>query len=523
MRWRRREQEAPLQQAPNLDGTIALDGDFSPYPELTSPEDFVASQGGLLESSQNLWRTTTDLLQLFKDEKIQEAVHQGVEKFFASQPSLVGETSDSDVTRQIGATLLDELSVMWLVNARHMSGRVQGVLGTAKEGNGYLSCIPNATVQRIVTGLPWGVKAKIASGFSNSIYHMANADTAGTKVLNKFLRTFGQDPERVHGFVDLYHDGVADIDPHFAELRKIIATDWHHYDHADSMLRRHVQDYATDPSQHLDAFAAEVVANQSDHAIGRLRAMASFAIIANGVDPVTEAGIRQKIVSSYGRWADVPKEDIDSLFEKYIANRAKQLESAITAIAGRQDPQDIRAHRSYDEVYQYFSTLGLRMPQTRQERRRNAKIHNAHTAADKMPTAKSLATEAASLERKPVERELVLVQAQQGSHARGVPLDVKDLASRFKLPTEGSVLQDMQNVVGYLRNTNRITMQGIKRINKTVRLDGRELGMWRFAPNDCPGLRVNSNNRFWRVVFAIRRNELLLLDILDHSDFDRRY
>lgn len=523
MRWRLKGEQTPVKNGPDLDGSSVLDGDFSMHPEVVTPEEFVLSQSGLLEESQNKWRSTTDLLQGFKDDKIREDIQSGVRNFYAKQPASPGESTDTEVVRSVGDALLDDLSVMWLVQARHMSGQRNSFTDNVKESNTYLYGVPNPIVRNIVVGLPMMTKGRITKNFQYASLDMGSADIVGYKVLKRFVDSFGEDPGRVSEFVDMYRDGVADIDPHFAEFRKIIATDWNHPDPNKSVLRNHLQGYSTDPLRHLDAFAAEVATNRSDHALGRLRAMAGFAIIASGVDTVTEAGIKQKITSTHGRWADIPAEDIDGLFSKFMTSRAKGLEAAIAAIAGRQDPQDIRVHRLYDDVYRYFETIHLHAPQTRQERRSSRRTHNAMTGAHNMPSAKSLAAEAESLRRKPVERDLVLLQTQQHGQGRRVPISAEDLADKFKLPVEGNILRDMQTVVQHLRNVDRVTMRGIKRINTTVRLGGGEVKMWRFAPNDCPGVRVDSNNRFWRVVFAMQGNELLLLDILDHPTFDQRY
>jgi hypothetical protein len=145
--------------------------------------------------------------------------------------------------------------------------------------------------------------------------------------------------------------------------------------------------------------------------------------------------------------------------------------------------------------------------------------------ADQLPDANSIDRLAASespRERGPKDIK-VAVNTGKGWELQDV--SSADVPQRFKIGAEGLLADDVRRMVEWLQlnpispASERLTRDAGTRIIH----NGAPVKLWRFAPNRAPQLNVDANNRYWRVVYGLAKDGLIVTDILDHNAFDKKY
>ena len=98
------------------------------------------------------------------------------------------------------------------------------------------------------------------------------------------------------------------------------------------------------------------------------------------------------------------------------------------------------------------------------------------------------------------------------------------IAEEFSLERDQKNLaQDMANAVDYLRQPAS-SYAGVRKLQSTdLRLNGKRHSLWRLAPDKAPGLKVEGNNRYYRLVYTIIDGSVVVYDIVSHADFDKKY
>jgi len=104
-------------------------------------------------------------------------------------------------------------------------------------------------------------------------------------------------------------------------------------------------------------------------------------------------------------------------------------------------------------------------------------------------------------------------------------LELADVAKEFGLQKSHELAKEIEKWITWLQaNPNSSGLRKVKAFPKGINVgDKLNVPLIRFSPSECPELTTNGNYRYYRIVFSIIDDQLVLVDVLNHDAFDRIY
>lgn len=487
--------------------------------ESIDPYEFVTSQEERLADTSDTWREIARAARE-REEGYIGAVRQGlVDVWLASRSTPL---PDDRILERETEKLASNLSVYSLMVTRNIS--IDGVsMGLKRQVESLFLEIPDHTVNYIIRskGFPTG---RFLARQVWLVQKMEQADIVGDQVLHDLVNTYAQRPDDISELAELYDGGAAEADGRFAELQQLIATDWHRPDSEKSILKNFVSWQQRYPDAYVPDFVGSVSATEAGQRWMTVRNMARFAIIAAGGDPNEPEAVEQTLASTYNRWDEVP--DIKVLFDAYVQGKVDNLGTHFAQIAGARDTRNIRNYPTTDQIMRFKNSFGAEYTPDRQSRRKASRAAIKSRSAHLLPTAESIdATAATESVRNPKPRRILMTRTRENTTSFE-EMSVEDLITAYKLPEEGGLAEDMRRVVSWLQahpigpGSGRIAKDSP---NILPRYNGKPVNLWRFAPNQSPHVQVNRSSKYWRVVYGLVKDGVIINDIIDHDTFDKKY
>jgi len=103
-------------------------------------------------------------------------------------------------------------------------------------------------------------------------------------------------------------------------------------------------------------------------------------------------------------------------------------------------------------------------------------------------------------------------------------LELADVAKEFGLQKSHELAKEIEKWITWLQaNPNSSGLRKVKAFKGINVGDKLNVPLIRFSPSECPELTTNGNYRYYRIVFSIIDDQLVLVDVLNHDAFDRIY
>lgn len=487
-----------------------------PDGEIPSALEFVVRNETAITESRHHWQHAAARIKPLKDEKYAAPFRNGVQEVYENSAI----TPDAQYIDRASETALDNLSVLMLVKARVQASESMSIMAETTKAVGFIRQLPHPNINFIIGRKEFPTQ-RYAQNYINIVLAMREADASAAAVLGNLTQTYASNPSGVMEFGQLYQDQVDEIDPRFAELKKIITTDWHHPDPDSSILQRFVHNIKESPELHRRGFIDTVLTNEQYKKYATIHNMAKFSLYSQGVSRPGAHEVAAELGKTYSIWEDI--DDIQQPFSAYVASVGSDLERTFASIAGPKDTNYIRMHRTEEEVERYAQNVAIYeyvgRTDARKDKRDRAKqtnlVHTASISAEIARTAE---------EEELTERPIVTVKAANGKPAQLIPCDLEEVVDRFKLSNEHQLHDDMRQVVSYLQRASGIDKLGVARLaERSLTISNKKHGLWRFAPDKCANVTVDPRNRFYRIVYTVIDNQLVIYDILDHDSFTKKY
>jgi len=485
--------------------------------------DFIALHSEALVTSANLWQEVGSSMRSLKtDPVIVEKVHDGVSSSFA----MINIPSEGIQVQREADRILNQLAIFTQMVARNEERSGVGIVDAFKQRSLLLKMMPS-NAQSIV-----GARDFPHTRYMKSYTDMREATQSADKLSDQLLQALSSEhvttPEDIMELQAIYNDGGEAAFPVLAELRNIIASDWHRTDHSSSVLREHCRKLTDDPSMHIDAFCDAAATHDGLQGIA---SMARYAIVSAGGDDFSAGKISEELRSTREEWEKIP--NLQEAFNDYIEDVGVKVTEAFEAIAGPRDTKNVRLHHTGQEIFESAANLEIWGSVNGQEARLNAKARKSKARAwRKGEGQKALPTMQESVSQLDASELLTKRNVRIAVYANGRGYDLVDanemtsgeIVEQFKLePDQSNIGEDMLTAIEYLRQPTS-SYKGVRRFEYTdLKVGNKRHGLWRLALEKAPGLKVNSNNRFYRVIYTIIESDLVIYDMLSHADFDRKY
>ena len=479
-------------------------------------------------TSATAWQQVGKTMGVLRDDSgIRDAMHIGVRNAF----ELANITNaDVRVERETDR-LLNQLSIFTQIVARAEARRRKGLKQAITSGLLVTRHLPATNVAHILQSKDFP-KIKFSNAFLGMQESIAQADAISDQVLEALCEQYAVTPDDILELASMYENGAEEAFPVLGELRNMITADWHRLDPERSILRQHCQRLAEDPGLHVGPFCEAVTARDT---LQTVATMARYAIVSAGGSDLSDAAVEHQLHSTHSDWHQIP--DLENAFNDYIGQVGVSIEGAFKSIAGPRHLKNIRLEHSDHEIMECAAEMEVWGASNGEEARQNARQRSVNTRSRRKPDRRKLGSDTLPTAQESIRQldasELLEqrgVKFARYANGRGYELaDVSDLTpqvlvERFKLePDQVGIGDDMLAVVEYLRQPSH-SYRGVRRLEKEeLKLDGKRRSLWRFAPDKTPGLKIRSNNRFYRVIYTIVDGDVVLYDMLSHADFDKKY
>jgi len=479
--------------------------------------------GSEIVASSEKWYFINDSVRSFVgSEPVQTGFRRGVEVCFKTQSDVIAESRvESEAVR-----LLKIFPAYVLACTRRETRELTSPIHVAKTINRMLRQYPGEGVNHILTG-GYISQAELGKLLVHTAEQIRDADSHDVKILRGLCNEFFTTPEKIDELRNLYMEDAQDVYPLLSELRTVVANDWYKADQDKSILRQHVVQLKSDPSLHIGNFCEAVARGETGVSS---REMARYALRSSR-SADTPANIALHLENSSGIWPEIP--DLQEEFNTYVVQMANNVDRVFGSIAGPSDGVLERNPLTDNEFLSLTSQMKVYFAPNRQDQvaSRKARKRQSREYGDKNDVQRGVrlaeyVLKGGESEQPLRRRDIALVRDVRGRGSevkRFEGNNIEELLKEFDLKEDTKLYSDMRTVVEYLRNTKKI-FPGAKRLQTdSLKLQGKNYRLWRFAPDKEPGLKVASENRFYRVVYAVIDGELVIKDILSHPEFDKAY
>jgi|GEM_PF-1961561 len=484
-------------------------------PELQpiDPHAFILDQEHRLSASARAWGEIANGAQEREDEYRPHILDGLVDVWQANYAEPL--PSDEAMNREADK-LARELTMYCLLSTRHISGF--GGSFPLKDIKSYFLAIPDHTMNYIIRKKGFPTRTFLARQ-SWRISKMYKADEYASGVLHNLVQTYRQQPDELMAFADLYNDGAAELDDRYRELQNIITVDWHHPDSNKSILRNFLRGLEGRPEVFMPRFVRRVAAAEKEQKYVAIRDMARFAITASGeTDPATNEKIAQLLAATYTTWSQFPA--IELPFRTYAQRKINELTKALTLIAGARNFKNIRNYPTAEEVDRLKEFFVARHTPSREARRKRDRQDAKAKDPRQLPNAADITQVARDTEPAKPRQMLVAKETTDGYHFDVTNTDQLVAQLRTEVP-----VNELKIMIEWLKK-NPISGASQKLAGRRVKVvhDGKQLPLWRFAPNRAAALNTLSRtSAYTRIVYALTKEEIVIVDVLDHDSFDKKY
>lgn len=478
--------------------------------------------GDEIIASSEKWHSVNSSVRSFVgSEQVQAGFRRGVESCFRSQSDVFAESRVESESQR----LLKVFPAYLLACVRRETREFLSPVAAPKAMNRVTRQYPGTGVPHILTGgyIPQFELGKLLNNVAND---MRDADGYDTKVLHGLCDEFLTTPQKIDELRDFYVDDAQDVYPLLSALRTVVANDWYKSDQDKSILRKHVALLKGDPSLHISNFCEAVAQGETG---ASSREMVRYALRSSRVVD-TPANIAHHLRDSSEIWSEIP--DLQEEFNAYADQMANNVDRVFGSVAGPSDGVLERNSLTDTEFLSLTSQIQVHFATNRQEHLANRKGRKRESREygnkDEVQRGLKLAEHVLKSQGPELlnRRNIAVVRNIQGRGAevkRFENNNVEELLQEFELKEGTKLYDDMRITVEYLRDTKKI-FPGAKRLQAdSLKLQGKSYRLWRFAPDKEPGLKVASENRFYRIVYAVINGELMVKDILSHPEFDKAY
>lgn len=485
-------------------------------PEAVSAMDFVSQIGESLDASTANWSTIAREVADFQNDAAFTLVKDNLRYVYGlTEIDTTEDTLVNEATRQTKA-----YGTLLLLISRHKSGggfkdiferAVDHEIYDFSDTNiGFLQRNDKSSQKKLTTKV-----LKVANC-------MRMADFDSQSVTKKLVETYASQPSGLFELAQLYHDGVAEADPRFKELQELITTDWTHCDPSQSVLRTYCADLRDNPDNFVGMFAREVATAEQDKRMTSLQLMAKFAVAAAS-EKNLKLTVEEAISSTYRRWSEFS--DVQSMFEAYVANRVTQLEAAFTDISATNETKSIRPHRSREDVEAFKRTMFIHYSGRRGDRREETKARARLKMAEpaRLPSSEDI-IEQAALAEAALEPRKIFVTKSTHQGVTLVETDLSEVSDSFAVKKGNGLERDVEVMIERLKKLPISPASiRIRSARGRINVGGNRINLWRFAPDDSPKLGIDPSNRYHRIVYGLKNRDLVIVDVLDHASFDKKY
>ncbi len=500
-------------QEPVLDGL-----EFDPY-------KFVADHEIQLAGSSNAWTKIAKKAKELTNEKSKSAIKEGLPEIYAKSHISIDENILDDVLEDDAEKICRDLSVYTLLSARYFSANKFGMLEALEAGRNIRKVGDNNVAFLISKNkfMTLGFGKRIGDIASS----MEEADGYAAKVLTDLSDGYAEEPEGLIDLAELYSDGVGTVNPAFAELKEMIAQDWHARDPSTSILRSFLVNLAGDPRAFVNGFSKQIEEAEQNKRLVLVKKFAEFVMAAADTTDANQT-VGEVLRARYDNWDQFPEVQIP--FETYVKGKLLEVEKAIGEIAGPFRKNSIRTNRTQNEIQEYERNLKIsvisKYQRTAQKPRPNSQKRKS-AASRALPIAEDLDKIIHKAEEEPTPRQLVMVKRGQdikgqGSY-EGSEITLDEVSEAFSIEQGSNLEEDVKKMVTRLQVEPISKASRKLKVNNKIYIDGKTIDLRRFAPNDCQGLSIHGDNRYHRIVYGFNSDKIFLVDVLDHDSFDKKY
>jgi hypothetical protein len=501
----------------------ATPADISPLDDIAeteepvglTPEVFVGLHKQALDTSIKLWDSVAGAMSSVNS----PATVKAVEEMFQDDIKEHEDRNQPHVLKRISQDarrITDELSLYALITARQVSSHDTGSLKGGLALSGLLGSIPDGLALRVVKEILITPTYKAIP--AQMLVGMKDADKVSGIVLGNLADSLDYQPDLLDQMVEDYTDGDFTQDPHYAELQRMIAMDWHRPDKQHSVLRAYCAQLKTSGDNHVEAFLHKIEHDQKDRKLSIVRHMARFALLTSGAE---DGDIKEPLRTTYSRWNEFTV--LNEAFSEFMKQRSAEAERQISLMAGpyQNALKEVRFPRGMEEV----GAVRTRFLDFFSNRENRKYVQGNKRSSVALPSTNEIARAVtAQAERaKLPERRLMLAKTMSPRQLQLVEMSADQVAPNFNVSQKAA--NDVERMAQeILKDPFGIGTKKLRSRAKGIRVEGKVIALRRFSPDERPGFPTTSTEaKRTRVVYAVTKDAIVLVDVTAHEHFDARY
>lgn len=389
----------------------------------------------------------------------------------------------------------------------------------------------------------------IGTRSSKVLKKMQSADYLTDVVLLDLSTRITEQPDFLDQLDAYFRQSHVKHDPLAMELRQMIAVDFDNPNPETSVLHTIINKGA---SQHpillREAFLrATAKAHEDDIRLRRIQDMASYAIKFFGVetgDEISETAIMDNLRPSIGD-ARYDKE-LNTPFLEFVTRYIKDAEKILTKISNTTPKNSVRVHRTKEEgkdirEEEFSNYLTPRNNGAAEKRpKRRALSGRVKPSRHNVPTSKDIvALKSAAAEIQPDEPKLF--SATYNSVTGSIDLTSMTaeeiIRKRTSLSNQENLRSDLETLLSAFMQSDNPKNAGAKKTteqkNSRVTHNGKTLAVHGLSFNRYNSKQTVSDRKLspsndetwrWRIgVLFLEGNNIAVIDVLHHTDFDDKY
>jgi hypothetical protein len=352
---------------------------------------------------------------------------------------------------------------------------------------------------------------------------MAEADRVDAAILNDFTDRYLTNIEDINTLAEQCSAGADNEDVLLRELRLIVGADWYHPDQRSSLLRAAVQNIKSRPEEFLGQFGEDIVKDEASKQLQAVKNLARFALIAAQKDPEDLGNIQHVLESTYEQWGHI--EGIQDAYKLFVTKKIQEIEKALSTIAWPRTHKNVRNFIGHDDPV-VKAPLNDPVDMTADRKRRRVierKAAKSNGNINNTSLLDAIEEEAVGEQQTfTKERKLVIGKYGQNNTLNLEAVETGDVAAHFKMDHNTNLVGDVEKMIEWLQR-HPISPASVPLNGKKLRLDNRTVRVWRMAPEKCPGIQVSGENRYTRVIYTFTRDEVAVLDVLTHEQYNKKW
>jgi hypothetical protein len=476
----------------------------------TLPFQFVESHRRELIYSAGIWTGVYGRLESLFSPDVHGAIRKNVEDFLTLDNISLPESQVANITSRATS----DLSALCFTTARATTdGSMRHSMWNAR---GNLFDLPAKDAHFIATADPKLVKKYMVETemMRNGI---DSADKVAVALVNEFTAEFARSPDAINTLADMYEEGVAKVDPAFAELKEVIRQDWHSQNPRGSTLRSFLDQLANNPDLFIHDFVDKVVGSENDKRIQSVKNMARFALMTSGM-PESPTDLKDVLIRASDSWDSF--ENIDSLFNEFSAQKLNAITASFNSIAGLASEANPRAYKGVDEVKAFKARMKFNFANREDRRKRRATQISEPIFLRKTIEEMHLSSERFRRDNK----EMFYTKRNGATSLKREPLTEDAIREFVAERVDHHVVDD---VIACIKRINEDPISQASQVlasgNAQLIIDGKKVKLRRFKPSLSAGLSISHEAARYRICYALIDGSVVIADVLSHDRFDKKY